>query len=474
MKKAFFTLALMLVAFTANAQTSPKGDLDNDGIVSVSDVMELVGIILNGGATQSYLTCPDDHHPHMIDLDLPSGTKWACCNVGADKPEAYGGYYAWGETYEKMYYDLPHYFDGDWDTCPDFGEDISGTEYDVAHVRWGGLWVMPSDDHQMELENNCTYEWTTENGVKGGKFTGKNGGSIFLPAAGRRDESGLNDAGSVGYYWLSIQPSWGAPVLAECLSFESGDMGSSAGYTTDGQCVRPVADNIGTIDLAGDLDGDGAVSVSDVMELVKIILYGDIPPSYLTCPDDHHPHLIDLGLPSGTKWACCNVADDPTMQSPTYYGGYYAWGETETKSYYDNSTYQYYKNDSYQSIGDDIAGTQYDVAHVKWGGSWVMPTNYQQKELLDNCTYEWTIVNGVNGGKYTSMSNGGSIFLPAAGYRNNSDLYNAGSIGNYWSSTQYWSYTSYAYYLYFFSGGTYASNGYLRYNGLSVRPVSRN
>ena len=84
-------------------------------------------------------------------------------------------------------------------------------------------------------------------------------------------------------------------------------------------------------------------------------------------------------------------------------------------------------------------------------------------------------MNGVNGGKYTSMSNGGSIFLPAAGYRNNSDLYNAGSIGNYWSSTQYWSYTSYAYYLYFYSGGTYTDYYYYFRNfGQSVRPVSRN
>ena len=104
MKKLLLILALTLVAITGNAQSSPRGDMDNDGVVSVSDVMELVGIILNGNATQSYqsyLTCPDNHHPHMIDLGLPSGTKWACCNVGANEPEANGDYYAWGETEEK-------------------------------------------------------------------------------------------------------------------------------------------------------------------------------------------------------------------------------------------------------------------------------------------------------------------------------------------------------------------------------------
>ena len=98
MKRFLVIFALTIVAITSNAQTSPKGDLDNDGVVSVSDVMELVKIILYGDTPPSYLTCPDDHHPHMIDLGLPSGTKWACCNEGASKPEDFGGYYQFGEV----------------------------------------------------------------------------------------------------------------------------------------------------------------------------------------------------------------------------------------------------------------------------------------------------------------------------------------------------------------------------------------
>ena len=146
MKKLLLILALTLVAITGNAQSSPRGDMDNDGVVSVSDVMELVGIILNGDAAQSYITCPDNHHPHLIDLGLPSGTKWACCNVGADTPEAYGGYYAWGETEEKSTYSWSNYIhcNGSRETVHDIGSDIAGTEYDVAHVKWGGSWVMPS------------------------------------------------------------------------------------------------------------------------------------------------------------------------------------------------------------------------------------------------------------------------------------------------------------------------------------------
>ena len=223
----------------------------------------------------------------------------------------------------------------------------------------------------------------------------------------------------------------------------------------------------------GDLDGDGVVSVSDVMELVKIILYGDAPKAYLTCPDDHHPHLIDLGLPSGTKWACCNVdTDHPENQSPTNYGGYYARGETETKSDYNELTYHYYKNGSYQSIGSDIAGTEYDVAHVKWSGSWVMPSKEQLDELRNNCTFTLTTQNGVSGILFTG-TNGGSIFLPAAGRRDDSYLYNAGSYGAYWSSTQDPSSTYNAYGLLFNSGSTDWDDSN-RYFGFTVRPVSRN
>ena len=214
-----------------------------------------------------------------------------------------------------------------------------------------------------------------------------------------------------------------------------------------------------------------------------------------SCPDNNHPHMIDLGLPSGTKWACCNVdTEHPEKQSPTNYGGHYAWGETEVKEVYNHVTYQYasgvdkdgngwyddWHDDTecfgvWQNLGGDIAGTQYDVAHVKWGVRWVMPSIDQIKELLDNCNYEWTSVNGVEGGKFTSKTNGGSIFLPAAGGRCYDDLYYAGSRGYYWSSTQNPSRSYLACDLYFYSGNASWSSYYgnLRGSGPTVRPVSR-
>ena len=213
-----------------------------------------------------------------------------------------------------------------------------------------------------------------------------------------------------------------------------------------------------------DVNNDGEVNINDVVALVNKILGKDNP------GEEAGREVIDLGLPSGTKWASCNVG----ATKPEEYGGYYAWGETEEKEFYDKSTYKFYQDDECVNIGSDISGTNYDVAHVKWGGNWCMPTLDDIKELLDNCTYEWTTLNGVYGRKFTSNINGNSIFLPAAGYRWYGDLYYAGEYGIYWSSAQYPDYSYYAYYLYFGSGYAYWLSYLYRYYGRSVRPVIRN
>lgn len=144
---------------------------------------------------------------------------------------------------------------------------------------------------------------------------------------------------------------------------------------------------------------------------------------------------VDLGLPSGTKWATCNIG----ASSPTGYGNYYAWGETEIKNIYKLNTYRYYANGIWINIGNDISGSQYDVAYAKWGGTWRMPTREQEYELLEKCTYTWVMVSGIGGYKFVGP-NGNSIFLPAASY-----YYDGGQnpqsiqdgTGMYWSSTAY-------------------------------------
>ncbi len=242
MKKLLLPLVLSFMALTSQAQ-SYHLDTNNDGSIELTDALIVINYILgkfnpeDAQQPQSYLACPDDHHPHLIDLGLPSGTKWACCNVGATTPEGYGGYYAWGETEEKDVYD--------WTAYKDLVGDIAGTQYDVAHVKWGGSWVMPSCDQQAELLENCSSEWTTFNGINGRVFTGSNGGSIFLPAAGCRYGTDLYDAGSEGLYWSSTLVD--APVVDEYhgsdLRLDSGDTYCFSNNPAVRQSVRPVASN---------------------------------------------------------------------------------------------------------------------------------------------------------------------------------------------------------------------------------------
>ena len=150
-------------------------------------------------------------------------------------------------------------------------------------------------------------------------------------------------------------------------------------------------------------------------------------------PDDHD--YVDLGLPSGTLWATCNVG----ASSPEEYGDYFAWGETEPKDTYDWWTYFDTEDDgsTFKKYNNDGGLTELlpedDAATVNWGSGWQMPSLDQIDELI-NCNYtttEWTTLNGVNGRKVTSRSNGNSIFLPAAGDRYDTSLSSVGGYGYY-------------------------------------------
>lgn len=194
-------------------------------------------------------------------------------------------------------------------------------------------------------------------------------------------------------------------------------------------------------------------------------------------------NYVDLGV--SVKWATCNVG----AEKPEDYGGYYAWGETGMKDYYDWSTYKYCKG-SYNKLTKYCGGGSFgyngysdkitvlessdDVAHVKWGGDWRMPTKAEWEELLDrkNFTWKWIEQNGVKGYKVISKKagyDGNSIFLPATGIYENGDITTSGVYGNYWSSTLV-SYCSYAKALWIGDEWIYLSNGDRCY-GFSVRPV---
>lgn len=206
----------------------------------------------------------------FVDLGLPSGLKWATMNVGATTPEGYGDYFAWGET--EPYYTEGHSQDNpctSWKTGKTAGYDWASykwcngdyntmTKYctsssygtvdnkttleladDAARANWGGSWRMPTKAELDELRTNCTWTWTTQNGIYGRKVTGPNGNSIFLPAAGYRINSDLDRAGSYGYY-LSSSLGTSISYYACSLGFNSSDDVSYYDYRYLGRSVRAV------------------------------------------------------------------------------------------------------------------------------------------------------------------------------------------------------------------------------------------
>lgn len=181
-------------------------------------------------------------------VDLGLSVKWATCNVGATSPEDYGHYYAWGETSTKSDYSSSN--------CPTYGLSISQLQsqgyidgegnltpqYDAATANCGGDWRMPTGAEQVELLNNCTWTWTTQNGVNGYNVKGPNGNSIFLPAAGFRHGSSLKYAGSIGFFWISTHYDDDYDNEARGLNFGSDDQYMTNCIRFCGQSVRPVVE----------------------------------------------------------------------------------------------------------------------------------------------------------------------------------------------------------------------------------------
>jgi hypothetical protein len=177
---------------------------------------------------------------------------------------------------------------------------------------------------------------------------------------------------------------------------------------------------------------------------------------------------VDLGL--SVKWAACNLG----ANSPEEYGDYYAWGETETKADYSSSTYKYQSNYSYTNIGEDIAGTQYDVAHAILGGTWMIPTVEQIQELIEKCRIEESIYKGIKGQRIVGV-NGHSIFVPISGYKDGRSIKNRDEYGyvSFWASQYETSYTGSSAYVYWGHRGEGQTNTWNRMYGLPIRPICK-
>ena len=205
--------------------------------------------------TQGCIKSDQDSHGHVfIDLGLPSGTLWAKCNMGADTPEEYGYYFAWGETLPRDTFSRSNYrfCDASDEMLTKYCQIKTWThnfitdtltvllpEDDAATFGWGSDWCIPTKEQWMELKENTESSWVTQNGVTGYLFTASNGKTLFLPAAGHRTENGLEEAGERGYYWSSELYSQ-HPIESYEYTFHKVFYGVGQDPRYYGECVRAV------------------------------------------------------------------------------------------------------------------------------------------------------------------------------------------------------------------------------------------
>lgn len=306
-----------------------------------------------------------------VDLGLPSGTLWATTNVGATSPEQPGAHYAWGETATKSSYTEANSKTYDQDIW-----EISGDPtYDVATAKWGEDWRMPT---AVEFAELLRYSFAKYEKV-GGRYAHVvksviNDRSIVLPAAGSKDGTSTSNATTCGNYWTSTADGF-TGAFSYHYGAALGEMGGASRFY--GTSVRPVRSRPGHVECPASGESNGY-------------------------------EWVDLGLPSGTKWATCNIG----AEYPDDNGLYFKWGEPK-----DIFTAVRKRNDTHNNrdLKDITANSAYDTATAQWGAGWQMPTKRQMIELINNCDWEVVTMSGSRGLRVTSRINGNWIFLPAAG-----------------------------------------------------------
>ena len=225
---------------------------------TLATIMLTIAVVCATGCKKNNEPNNGTYNGHdYVDLGLPSGTMWAICNVGADNPEDYGDYFAWGETQPKTTYSESNYKYSHgccnqltkYCSQSDFGHNgftdkltTLESSDDAATANWGEGWSTPTNKQWVELLTKCSHSWTTQNGVKGCLFTGRNGNTIFLPAASSRMDDVARLVGDDGSYW-SRSLNKGFPEYAKgfkfIISFDDCDLYDDLGRCS-GLSVRPV------------------------------------------------------------------------------------------------------------------------------------------------------------------------------------------------------------------------------------------
>lgn len=373
-----------------------------------------VKIVKKGGVTVDYnhskierieVKYDEARADTAVDLGLPSGLKWAKFNIGANAPEEHGGYFAWGETTEKNVYSWGWYLCqqsecGTWadpfiKNYQSAGTYILGPAYDAAHIQWGGRWRMPTEDDFKELKENCSCEKTTVNGVSGYRYTGWNGNSIFLPDGKIKNGTNLTSDLFKCAYWTSFCMYYSISTAQQASAFAPNGNLSKIDRAY-GLAIRPVNDAA----TGSNIDGyvvhrtDGAVDYYTFQEVdhIEAYLEKEYDPN---APSDGD--YIDLGLPSGIKWASCNLGGVNPWDFGDYYTGYSAY-----------------------------------MQEVAVPEGYSIPGSANFEELIENCEVKTVTYNNVQGNMFTSKINGNKIFLPFAGWYDDDRNYNSYD-GRYWS-----------------------------------------
>ncbi len=523
MKKTILSLMLLCMAAAISAQTIVKGDMNGDGQVTVADVTAVANVAV-GRTQMEYISASSS--PFAVDNSYVVGTWYASdgthFTLGDDGTTDYPG----GATYkfytgqnrllilnssERAVQVIPiveantsyllavdyvtgalTYYTKSTSLVTTLAMSETSLAMNSGTTAQLSVTVTPSDAF------NPSVTWTSSDESvvtvdQNGLVTAVAGGTATITAT--TTDGGYKTAQctvTVTQMVTSIVLSQTAIVLEldefvrlTATVLPENAANKSVVWSSSNSDIAPVRNGrVDAYDYGTSVITCEAADGSGVVVTCMVMIVED--KSNMGAQDGHF--YVDLGLPSGTLWATCNIG----AENPEDYGDYFAWGETtgynDGKTTFSWDTYnwcngsyntmtKYCNNSSYGYNGytDDLTelDLEDDAAYVNWDPNWRMPSYDQLYELINSSytTTEWTTQNGVYGRKITSISNGNSIFLPAAGYRYGSSLHDGGSYGYYWSRTLYTSSPYNARYLDFYSSRINTDSGYRRYYGHSVRPV---
>lgn len=514
MKKTILSLLLLLIATTMNAQTILKGDMNDDGQLTISDVTSVVNVILGKTPVE---TINVGGSPYAIDNSMVVGTWYAPDGTHFTLNEDGTTDYGTGFTYkfrpyqgtllifnasgspvktfvlnevESSYLLAVNYATGTYTYYTNSASLVTGLTMSESTLAMNSgttaqlsVTATPSEafnPHVTWSSSDESIATVDQNGL----VTALIGGTVTITATAT-DGSGQSATCTITitqmvtsitlsqkYVYLKLDEF----VRLTAMVLPENAANKNVVWSSSNESIAPVrsgrvdAYDYGTATITCEATDGSGIKVSCIVYIVDFDTY------------------VDLDLPSGTLWATCNVG----ASSPEDYGDYFAWGETEGyksgKTNFDVYSYKwcegsyttmtkYCNNSSYGNNGftDNLTELELedDAAYVNWGSAWRTPSIEQCQELINSSytTTEWTTQNGVNGRLITSKTNGNSIFLPAAGWREGSSLINAGSYGTYWSRALSSSPPVFHAKDLGFNSGYIDNRSFGRVGGLSVRPV---